>query len=137
MAQQDKRLIPGDRLLSVNGIDLEHASLDRAVQVLKGVPKGKVTIVVAKPISSNDQNSPHNSSQVSKTAYFYTKKHINTYIITSYLHIRRYITYFSKSMNICNYNYLSTFTYIYLPYGVPQGRFLGLNCHFTCNFSNS
>ena len=49
VAQQDGRLIPGDRLLFVNDINLENASLDEAVQVLKGAPKGVVQIGVAKP----------------------------------------------------------------------------------------
>ncbi len=49
VAQQDGRLIPGDRLLFVNEINLENASLDEAVQVLKGAPRGVVQIGVAKP----------------------------------------------------------------------------------------
>ncbi|EFX86868.1 hypothetical protein DAPPUDRAFT_21791, partial [Daphnia pulex] len=49
VAQQDGRLIPGDRLLFVNDINLENASLDEAVQVLKGAPRGLVQIGVAKP----------------------------------------------------------------------------------------
>lgn len=62
VAQSDGRLIPGDRLLSVNGINLEHVTLDRAVQVLKGAPKGKVKITVAKPLNVNDSVS--HASQV-------------------------------------------------------------------------
>ncbi|XP_063932758.1 inaD-like protein isoform X3 [Zophobas morio] len=54
VAQLDGRLIPGDRLLSVNDINLEHATLDRAVQVLKGAHKGPVRIAVAKPLTAND-----------------------------------------------------------------------------------
>ncbi|GIY77710.1 patj homolog, partial [Caerostris extrusa] len=50
VAQQDGRLIPGDRLLFVNDINLENASLDAAVQALKGAPKGAVRIGVAKPL---------------------------------------------------------------------------------------
>lgn len=60
VAQADGRLIPGDRVLAVNDIDIEHATLDRAVQVLKGVAKGVVRITVAKPLTNNDygmQNS--------------------------------------------------------------------------------
>ncbi|XP_074036607.1 multiple PDZ domain protein isoform X3 [Leptinotarsa decemlineata] len=53
-AQNDGRLIPGDRLLAVNDIDVEHATLDRAVQVLKTAPKGIVKITVAKPLNTND-----------------------------------------------------------------------------------
>ena len=35
VAQQDGRLIPGDRLMYVNDVKLAHASLDEAVQALK------------------------------------------------------------------------------------------------------
>ncbi|XP_044265647.1 inaD-like protein isoform X2 [Tribolium madens] len=54
VAQLDGRLIPGDRLLSVNNINLENATLDKAVQVLKGAPKGPVRIAVAKPLTATD-----------------------------------------------------------------------------------
>jgi multiple PDZ domain protein len=50
VAQTDGRLIPGDRLISVNGVNLENASLDEAVQALKGAPRGYVEIQVAKPL---------------------------------------------------------------------------------------
>lgn len=50
VAQQDGRLIPGDRLLFVNDTNLENASLDAAVQALKGAGKGGVRIGVAKPL---------------------------------------------------------------------------------------
>ncbi|XP_022686830.1 patj homolog isoform X2 [Varroa jacobsoni] len=50
VAQQDGRLIPGDRLLFVNDVNLENASLDAAVQALKGAAKGPVRIGVAKPL---------------------------------------------------------------------------------------
>ncbi|XP_063962807.1 multiple PDZ domain protein-like isoform X1 [Lytechinus pictus] len=51
VAEQDGRLIPGDRLVSVNESNLENCTLDAAVQVLKGAPRGLVTIGVAKPAS--------------------------------------------------------------------------------------
>lgn len=50
VAQQDGRLFPGDRLLFVNDQNLENATLDQAVQVLKGAPKGIVVVGVAKPL---------------------------------------------------------------------------------------
>ena len=49
VAEQDGRLIPGDRLVLVNESNLENCTLDAAVQVLKGAPRGMVTIGVAKP----------------------------------------------------------------------------------------
>ncbi|KAF5280955.1 hypothetical protein FQA39_LY17914 [Lamprigera yunnana] len=54
VAQLDGRLIPGDRLLFVNETILENASLDQAVQALKGAPKGIVRIGVAKPLPIPD-----------------------------------------------------------------------------------
>ncbi|RZF43874.1 hypothetical protein LSTR_LSTR007210 [Laodelphax striatellus] len=57
VAQVDGRLIPGDRLLSVNSTALDNASLDQAVQALKGAPKGLVRIGVAKPLPIPDSVS--------------------------------------------------------------------------------
>ncbi|KAG8595543.1 hypothetical protein GDO81_001550 [Engystomops pustulosus] len=56
VAEEDGRLLPGDRLMFVNDINLEHASLEEAVQALKGAPIGTVNIGVAKPlpVETND-----------------------------------------------------------------------------------
>lgn len=66
VAQLDGRLIPGDRLLFVNEINLENSSLDQAVQALKGAAKGVVRIGVAKPLPMAD-NSSFNLSGVSSS----------------------------------------------------------------------
>ncbi|XP_013860327.1 multiple PDZ domain protein [Austrofundulus limnaeus] len=50
VADQDGRLLPGDRLVFVNETDLEGASLDYAVHVLKSTDYGPVHIGVAKPL---------------------------------------------------------------------------------------
>uniref|UniRef100_A0A8C3IR69 Multiple PDZ domain protein n=1 Tax=Chrysemys picta bellii TaxID=8478 RepID=A0A8C3IR69_CHRPI len=50
VAEQDGRLLPGDRLMFVNDINLENGSLEEAVQALKGAPVGAVRIGVAKPL---------------------------------------------------------------------------------------
>ncbi|XP_019326311.1 PREDICTED: multiple PDZ domain protein [Aptenodytes forsteri] len=50
VAEQDGRLLPGDRLMFVNNINLENGSLEEAVQALKGAPAGTVKIGVAKPL---------------------------------------------------------------------------------------
>ncbi|KAK3091257.1 hypothetical protein FSP39_018351 [Pinctada imbricata] len=50
VAQVDGRLVPGDRLIFVNEENLENATLDDAVDALKGAPKGIVRIGVAKPL---------------------------------------------------------------------------------------
>lgn len=57
VAQLDGRLIPGDRLLFVNEINLQNSSLDQAVQALKGAPKGVVRIGVAKPLPMADTSA--------------------------------------------------------------------------------
>ncbi|XP_039276607.1 multiple PDZ domain protein isoform X4 [Nilaparvata lugens] len=57
VAQVDGRLIPGDRLLSVNDTALDNASLDQTVQALKGAAKGVVRIGVAKPLPIPDSVS--------------------------------------------------------------------------------
>ncbi|ERL94720.1 hypothetical protein D910_11994 [Dendroctonus ponderosae] len=64
VAQLDGRLIPGDRLLFVNDTVLENASLDQAVQALKGAPKGIVRIGVAKPLPIPDTDSVNGSKIV-------------------------------------------------------------------------
>jgi len=50
VAEQDGRLLPGDRLMYVNTTNLENASLEDAVQALKGANLGTVQIGVAKPL---------------------------------------------------------------------------------------
>lgn len=50
VAEQDGRLLPGDRLMYVNTTNLENASLEDAVQALKGAKLGTVQIGVAKPL---------------------------------------------------------------------------------------
>lgn len=41
VAEQDGRLKPVDRLMSVNDTNLEHSSLSFAVETLKGTSKGE------------------------------------------------------------------------------------------------
>ncbi|KAI7814196.1 putative multiple PDZ domain protein [Triplophysa rosa] len=66
VAEQDGRLLPGDRLMYVNNIHLENASLEEAVQALKGANMGAVHIGVAKPLPmdsielSDDKAFEHN-----------------------------------------------------------------------------
>ncbi|XP_026175824.1 multiple PDZ domain protein isoform X3 [Mastacembelus armatus] len=61
VAEQDGRLLPGDRLMFVNTTNLENASLEDAVQALKGAKLGKVQIGVAKPLPGiyGYSHSPH------------------------------------------------------------------------------
>ncbi|XP_022614451.1 multiple PDZ domain protein isoform X2 [Seriola dumerili] len=61
VAEHDGRLLPGDRLMYVNTTNLENASLEDAVQALKGAMLGKVQIGVAKPLPGicGYSQSPH------------------------------------------------------------------------------
>ncbi|XP_016414648.1 multiple PDZ domain protein-like [Sinocyclocheilus rhinocerous] len=56
IAERDGRLLPGDRLMYVNNINLESASLEEAVQALKGANMGAVNIGVAKPLPTGDED---------------------------------------------------------------------------------
>lgn len=56
IAEKDGRLLPGDRLMFVNDVNLENSSLEEAVQALKGAPPGVVRIGVAKPLQTVDTN---------------------------------------------------------------------------------
>ncbi|KAF4110514.1 hypothetical protein G5714_007545 [Onychostoma macrolepis] len=56
VAERDGRLLPGDRLMYVNNINLESASLEEAVQALKGANMGTVRIGVAKPLPTEDED---------------------------------------------------------------------------------
>ncbi|KAM9400787.1 multiple PDZ domain protein-like isoform 7-T7 [Salvelinus alpinus] len=65
VAEQDGRLLPGDRLMFVNCTNLDNASLEDAVQALKGANIGKVHIGVAKPLPPyNEEGSPSSFSGI-------------------------------------------------------------------------
>ncbi|NWU67042.1 MPDZ protein, partial [Pterocles burchelli] len=69
VAEKDGRLLPGDRLMFVNDINLENGSLEEAVQALKGAPAGTVKIGVAKPLPL----SPEEGCVTAKEdCFFYT-----------------------------------------------------------------
>jgi len=54
VAQTDGRLVPGDRLVRVDDIDVYNATLEEAVHALKGTAKGRVKIGVVKPLAENN-----------------------------------------------------------------------------------
>lgn len=64
VAENDGRLLPGDRLMFVNDVNLENSSLEEAVQALKGAPSGTVKIGVAKPlpVDTNDADPADESA---------------------------------------------------------------------------
>ena len=49
VAEWDGRLEPGDRLISVNDVNLFNATLEEAVQALTGTARGVVTLRALKP----------------------------------------------------------------------------------------
>ncbi|XP_069356125.1 multiple PDZ domain protein-like [Maniola hyperantus] len=70
-AAADGRLSPGDRLVSVNGLDVSRSPLAVAVRAIKSAPKGTVTIGIAKPLPCStvvggeraNGHSAHNSQE--------------------------------------------------------------------------
>ncbi|KAG5887112.1 hypothetical protein JTB14_000745 [Gonioctena quinquepunctata] len=62
-AEQNGKITPGDRLVSVNGKVIKNATLDQAVQALKGTPTGVVKLGISKPLPS----SRHTESLSSQT----------------------------------------------------------------------
>uniref|UniRef100_A0A8C8BIW4 Multiple PDZ domain crumbs cell polarity complex component n=1 Tax=Otus sunia TaxID=257818 RepID=A0A8C8BIW4_9STRI len=69
VAEQDGRLLPGDRLMFVNDINLENGSLEEAVQALKGAPTGTVKIGVAKPLPLSPEEGCVSAKE---DCFFYT-----------------------------------------------------------------
>lgn len=69
VAEQDGRLLPGDRLMYVNTTNLENASLEDAVQALKGAKLGKVQIGVAKPLPIDTSEADLSDEKVLEHSY--------------------------------------------------------------------
>ncbi|XP_058157853.1 multiple PDZ domain protein isoform X14 [Dasypus novemcinctus] len=72
VAEKDGRLLPGDRLMFVNAVNLENSSLEEAVQALKGAPSGTVRIGVAKPLPVDMNDEPTFESQYSPDDSIYS-----------------------------------------------------------------
>ncbi|XP_043858245.1 inaD-like protein isoform X2 [Dromiciops gliroides] len=49
-AERGRELLPGDRLVFVNDCSLENVTLTEAVEVLKSLPPGRVTLGICKPL---------------------------------------------------------------------------------------
>lgn len=61
-AEHNGKITPGDRLISVNGKIIRNATLDQAVQALKGTAPGVVKLGISKPLPSS-KNSETLSNQ--------------------------------------------------------------------------
>lgn len=57
VAEKHGEISPGDRVMSVNGVSIKNATLDQAVQALKGAPRGIVKVGVARPLPPQDPKS--------------------------------------------------------------------------------
>ncbi|XP_026763327.1 patj homolog [Galleria mellonella] len=57
VAEKNGEISPGDRVMSVNGVSIKNATLDQAVQALKGAPRGVVRVGIARPLPPHDSKS--------------------------------------------------------------------------------
>lgn len=57
VAEKNGEISPGDRVMSVNGASIKNATLDQAVQALKGAPRGTVRVGIARPLPPHDTKS--------------------------------------------------------------------------------
>ncbi|CAH0400653.1 unnamed protein product [Chilo suppressalis] len=62
MAEKNGEISPGDRVMSVNGVSIKNATLDQAVQALKGAPRGIVRVGIARPMPPHDSKSKSTST---------------------------------------------------------------------------
>lgn len=60
-AEQNGKITPGDRLISVNGKIIKNATLDQAVQALKGTLPGIVKLGISKPLPMSRPGETANS----------------------------------------------------------------------------
>ncbi|XP_074077388.1 inaD-like protein isoform X2 [Macrotis lagotis] len=60
-AERGRELLPGDRLVFVNDRSLEDVTLTEAVEVLKSLPPGRVTLGICKPlvVEGNEENTSY------------------------------------------------------------------------------
>ncbi|XP_018571976.1 patj homolog isoform X2 [Anoplophora glabripennis] len=63
-AEQNGKITPGDRLISVNGKIIKNATLDQAVQALKGIPPGIVKLGISKPLPTSRPGETASSQTV-------------------------------------------------------------------------
>lgn len=66
VAQQDGRIVPGDRLVYVNDTRLDKASLDTAVHSLKGASFGPVRLGIARPVNEDNIRIHEKEEKVSQ-----------------------------------------------------------------------
>jgi C-terminal processing protease CtpA/Prc len=91
VAHIDGRLEPGDRLVSVNGVNVFNASLDVAVQSLTGAPKGIVRLSVFKPERFGESSTDHDQvcTQTSRFEAWFT------FVIKRVVHVQCVVRHLS------------------------------------------
>ncbi|XP_056670100.1 inaD-like protein isoform X2 [Monodelphis domestica] len=60
-AERGRELLPGDRLVFVNNLSLEDVTLTEAVEILKALPPGRVSLGICKPLvveGNEESNTP-------------------------------------------------------------------------------
>ncbi|CAH2094886.1 unnamed protein product [Euphydryas editha] len=67
VAEKNGEISPGDRVMSVNGASIKNATLDQAVQALKGAPRGVVRVGIARPLPSHDNSIKSKSTTTLNT----------------------------------------------------------------------
>lgn len=68
IAEKHGEISPGDRVMSVNGVSIRNATLDQAVQALKGAPRGVVKVGIARPLPPNEVKSKSTTTLNTKTS---------------------------------------------------------------------
>ncbi|CAH0728652.1 unnamed protein product, partial [Brenthis ino] len=68
VAEKNGEISPGDRVMSVNGASIKNATLDQAVQALKGAPRGVVKVGIARPLSSNENSKSKSTTTLNTKA---------------------------------------------------------------------
>ncbi|XP_012545467.3 patj homolog [Bombyx mori] len=68
VAEKNGEISPGDRVMSVNGVSIQNATLDQAVQALKGAPRGTVKVGIARPLPPQDSSKSKGTINVNKAS---------------------------------------------------------------------
>lgn len=65
VAEKNGEIAPGDRVMSVNGVSIRNATLDQAVQALKGAKRGIVKVGIARPLPLYDGTKSKSANNLS------------------------------------------------------------------------
>ncbi|CAH4038173.1 unnamed protein product [Pieris brassicae] len=68
VAEKNGQISPGDRVMSVNGGTIKNATLDQAVQALKGAPRGVVRVGIARPMPSHETSKSKSTTNLTENS---------------------------------------------------------------------